>query len=195
MKNKVQMTGGSSHSWRRQLVRGLRHRLIVPILRERKPTEYTARGVLVGLLVGLTPTVGIQIPMVLLLWMVIHKVYKSWNFNPVIAIAWTFISNIATLPFLYYLFVVTGRIMLGRFENLRGFDTFRERLGQSLPQESGWLDSLWRYIIVLFDNFGLPLFLGSVPWSLLGGWIGYHWSLRILNKYRARHPRKYPDLS
>ena len=195
MKKKGQAARGKSRSWWQQLVHGLRRRLIVPILRERKPSEYTARGVLIGLGVALTPTVGVQIPMVLLIWMVIHNVYKHWDFNPVIAIAWTFISNIATLPFLYYLFVVTGRMMLGRFENLRGFDFFSERLGQSLPQDTGWLDSVWSYTIVLFDNFGLPLFLGSVPWALLSAWLGYHWSLRIVNNYRARHPRKRVDPS
>ena len=195
MKNKAQAARGTSRSWWRRLVRGLRHRLIVPILRERKPSEYTARGVLIGLVVAMTPTVGVQIPMVLLIWSLIHNVYKRWDFNPLIAIAWTFISNIATLPFLYYLFVVTGRVMLGRFQNLRGFDTFRERLGQNLPQDTGWLDSLWYDIIVLFDNFGLPLFLGSVPWALLSGWLGYYWSLRIVNNYRTRHPRKHPGPS
>ncbi len=195
MRNKAQAAREISLSWWRQLVRGLRHHLIVPILREHKPPEYTARSVLVGIVVALTPTVGVQIPMVLLMWVIIHNVYKRWNFNPVIAIAWTFISNIATLPFFYYLFVVTGRMMLGRFENLHGFDTFRERLGQSLPQDAGWLDSLWSYTIALFDNFGLPLFLGSVPWALLGGWLGYRWSLRAVNNFRARHPRKRQDPS
>lgn len=179
------------HIWWQQLGRSLRHRLIIPILRERRPPEYTARSVLVGLAVALTPTVGVQIPLVLLLWMIIHNVYKSWDFNPVIAIAWTFITNIATLPFFYYLFVITGRIMLGRFENLRGFDTFRERLGQSLPEDMDWIDSIWNYSIALLDNFGLPLFIGSVPWMIAGGWIGYRWSLRILINYRKRHPRKH----
>jgi hypothetical protein len=183
----------SPRFWWKQILRGLRHRLIRPILRERKPPEYTARSVLVGMVVAMTPTVGVQIPMVLLIWMAVHNVYSRWDFNPVLASAWTFITNIATLPFFYYLFVVTGRVMLGRFENLKGFDTFRQRLGESLPQDAGWLDSLWIYTIALFDNFGLPLFVGSIPWAILGGWLGYRWSLRLVTNYRVRHPLKRTD--
>ena len=180
----------SSRFWWQQLLRGLRHRLIIPILRERRPPEYTARGVLVGMVVAMTPTVGVQIPMVLLFWMAVRGVYSRWDFNPVLACAWTFITNIATLPFFYYLFVVTGRVMLGRFENLRGFDAFRQRLGESMPQDAGWLDSMWIYTVALFDNFGLPLFVGCIPWAILGGWLGYRWSLRLVINYRVRHPRK-----
>jgi len=185
--------GDTLRSWWQKLNRNLRHRMILPILRERRPPEYTARSVSMGMAIGMTPTVGVQVPLVLLIWMLIHKLYRRWDFNPLIACAWTLISNLATLPFLYYLFVVTGRIMLGRFENLRGFDSFRVRLGHSVPQDASWFDSLWVYTIALFENFGVPLFIGSLPWALICGWLGYRWSLSIVRKYRARHPKKRTD--
>ena len=180
-------------NWLQKLNRNLHRRMILPILRERRPPEYTARSVSIGMVIGMTPTVGVQIPLVLLTWLLLHKLYRRWDFNPLIASAWTLISNLATLPFLYYLFVVTGRIMLGRFENLRGFDTFLDRLGHSLPQDASWFDSLWVYAIELFHNFGVPLFIGSLPWALICGWLGYKWSLIIVSKYRARHPKKHTD--
>jgi uncharacterized protein (DUF2062 family) len=185
--------GDPMRSWWQKLNRNLRHRMILPILRERRPPEYTARSVSIGMAIGMTPTVGVQVALVLLTWMLIHKLYRRWDFSPLIACAWTLISNLVTLPFLYYLFVVTGRIMLGRFENLRGFDSFRVRLGHSVPQDASWFDSLWVYTIALFENFGVPLFIGSLPWALICGWLGYKWSLNIVCKYRVRHPKKLTD--
>lgn len=45
----------------------LLRRLVSPLTRNRKPAEYTARGAAVGLLVAITPTVGIQMSIVSLI--------------------------------------------------------------------------------------------------------------------------------
>ena len=43
--------------WRR-LQSVIRRRLIIPLFRSPHPPEYTARGVLIGLFVALTPTIN-----------------------------------------------------------------------------------------------------------------------------------------
>ncbi len=171
------------------LVRLIRHRLIIPILRSRHPPEYTARGVMVGLVVALTPTVGIQIPMVFLVWLAARCFWRAWDFNLLVALAWTLLTNVFTAPPFYYLFLVTGRLLLGRWDRIRDYGTFSERLSTSLGVEASWLETLWIYTYNLFAKFGVPMFVGSLPWALLGGWLGYVWTLGLIRRMRARRAR------
>lgn len=79
------------HRVRRVLLR----RLIAPLTRGQHAPEYTARGTAVGLAVAFTPTVGVQMPAVFLLWMLIRCLRPSWEFNLVVAVAWTWLTNIS----------------------------------------------------------------------------------------------------
>ena len=84
--------------WLSRIVHG---KLIAPLRRSRHTPEYTARGVLVGLLVALTPTVGVQMPIVFGIWLALRKMYPGWDFNVVVALAWTWVTNAVTAPFVY----------------------------------------------------------------------------------------------
>jgi uncharacterized protein (DUF2062 family) len=165
-------------------------RLIVPLMRGQHPPEYTARGTAVGLAVAFTPTVGVQMPAVFLLWLLVRYLRPAWEFNLVVAVAWTWLTNVATMAPVYYVFLVTGRIMMGRWEQLRGFDVFREKLTASLAVDAGPLETLWVYMLNLFQQFGLPMWVGSIPWALLFAWIGYRWSLRLVIRVRARREQR-----
>jgi len=178
---------------RSRLWRILHLKLVIPLHRSRHPPEYTARGVAVGLLVALTPTVGVQMPIVFFIWLAARKLRRAWDFNLVVALAWTWVTNVATAPPLYYLYIVTGRMLLGRWDDLQGYEQFSMRLAQTLPQDAGWLESAWLYVLNLFRVFGEPMFVGCVPWMVLGTWAGYVWSLGLLRglaKARARRAAK-----
>ena len=167
----------------------LHEQLVVPLLRSRHPPEFTARGVFVGLLVALTPTVGVQMVVVFGMWAVVRRVYTPWDFSLVVALAWTWVSNVFTAPPLYYLYIVTGRMLMGHWGDLQGYSVFTERLAGTLPRDAGWLEAAWLYAVNLFEVFGVPMFVGCVPWMILGAWAGYVWSLgmlRALAKARAR---------
>jgi hypothetical protein len=174
---------------RGRLLRLVRIRLIRPLLHGEHPPEYTARGVMFGLMVALTPTVGVQMPIVFLLWLAVKRFKPEWGFNLVVGMAWTWISNVVTVPPLYYLYVVTGRIMLGRWDKLRDYGTFESRLTESLHPDASWMESFRVFAINLVEKFGVPLFAGSLPWVLAGSWLGYRWSLKFivgLRRVRAR---------
>ncbi len=174
---------------RGSLTRLLLEKLIIPLRRSRHPPEYTARGVFIGLFVALTPTVGVQMAVVFGLWVIVRRVYRPWDFNLVVALAWTWVTNVATAPPLYYLYIVTGRMMLGRWGDLQGYHVFTQRLAATVPQDSGWLEAAWLYLVNLFQIFGVPMFVGCVPWMILGAWAGYVWSLGLLRglaRARAR---------
>ena len=90
-------TSGRDRRWSERLQRWLRYRFVVPIKRSRHPPSYTARGVAVGLFWALTPTVGVQMAMVLLSWIVLRRINPRWDFNVIHAMDWTWVTNFATV--------------------------------------------------------------------------------------------------
>ena len=116
----------------RKLSRILKYRLLVPILRSNLPPVETARGVAVGLVSAMNPFVGIQMALVGAFWVFPKLVLPNWRFNLIAALAWTWATNIFTVP-IVYMFLITGRLMLGRWEEFLGFDEFAQRLEDFFP--------------------------------------------------------------
>ncbi len=169
----------------------IRVRLIHPLLHTRHTPDYIARSVMFGLMVALTPTVGAQMPIVFLIWLAVRRFKPELDFSVVIAMAWTWVTNVATAPPIYYLYIVTGRILMGRWDRLRDYDTFASRLTESLQEDANWFESLWVYAVNLVNKFGLPLFIGCLPWVIIGSWLGYRWSRSlIIGVRRARERRR-----
>ena len=168
----------------RSLIRLCRYRLIIPILRGQNSPIHTARGVLIGLICAMTPLVGIQMAMVASIWAVQRVVAPEWRFNVVVAMGWTWITNVFTLPAVYYVFLVTGRLMLGRWEESLGFSDFSNKLEEILSLGGGGLTAAWEITVAMVELWGLPMFLGCVPWAIIWGWVGYRWSLRFLTNRR-----------
>ncbi len=170
----------------RYVLRLLRYRLIIPILRGQSPPEQTARGVLVGLVCAMTPLVGIQMILVALVWAVQRVVAPDWRFNIIVAMAWTWVTNVFTVPLVYYVFLVTGRLMLGRFESSLGFSNFEEKLEEILNIGGGGLMAVWDITVAMVDLWGVPLFIGCLPWAILCGFVGYKWSLSFQEARQRR---------
>jgi uncharacterized protein (DUF2062 family) len=169
------------------LRRLLRLRLIIPVLRASHPPEYTARGVLVGMLVAMTPTVGIQMAICAAIWALLKVVRPKWDFNVIVAMAWTWITNVFTLGPIYYVFLLTGELMMGRWGDVGGYDAFTTRLSELLSQDVSWYEAIWVYAVEIFTVWGAPMFLGSIPWAIACAWLSYRWSLRLS---RAAHARR-----
>lgn len=178
-----------ARQWRR-LLRIARVRLVHPLLHGDHPPEYTARGVMFGLMVALTPTVGAQMPLVFLLWLMLKRLRPAWNFNLVVGMAWTWITNVVTVPPLYYLYIITGRVLLGHWDKLRDYGTFESRLTETLHPDASWLEAFWIFAVNLVEKFGIPLFVGSLPWVFLGSWLGYRWSLAFIVGFRRVRERR-----
>jgi uncharacterized protein (DUF2062 family) len=173
------------NAWQR-FWRLMRLRLIIPVLRSPDAADYTARGVFVGLLVALTPTVGIQMAIVAGIWGMVRLVRPAWNFNLVIGMLWTWLTNVFTVPPIYYVFLLTGEAMLGRWGESGGYAMFSERLVGLLETDATFLESLWVYVAGIFDAWGVPMLIGSIPWAIAGACLGYWWSLRLIHRFRDR---------
>jgi len=169
-----------------------RMRLIVPLQRGQAPAEHVARGVAVGLAVAFTPTVGVQLVLVLLIWMLAKAAGPRFSFHAISAFAWVWVTNIFTIGPIYYGFLQTGQLLLGRFDELGGIglDQFTAQLTAIASTDTGFVEALWVGTLTLFEVWGLPLFLGSVPWAVFFSWIGYVWSKRFIEKFRARRQER-----
>lgn len=173
------------YSWWRQLVRLLRFRLIVPLLRSRHPPEHTARGVMIGMAWALTPTVGLQMYGVFVTWLVARRLF-NWDFNLVIGAGWTWTTNMLTMLPCYYAFYVTGQLILGHVDDIFGYASFVGAWEQAFDGEVGLWEGLVAYAGIMARDWGLAMLVGSIPWAIGGGWLGYVLGLRFARARRAR---------
>ena len=179
------LASDQKHTLRQRLMRVLRYRLVIPLKRSRHAPEHTARGVMIGVAWAMTPTVGFQMPLVFANWIITRKLF-NWDFNLVNALAWTWLSNIFTLPPLYYLFFISGQFMLGRFDDLAGYEVFLNLIdGWQEVSLSNWnATSIW--FLAIIKGPGAAMIVGCIPWAILSGWISFIWSLAFVRKYRKR---------
>jgi uncharacterized protein (DUF2062 family) len=173
-----------------RLKRTITYRLIIPVLRAKHPADYTARGVLVGLFIALTPTVGIQMPIVFGLWLVVRALARRWDFNLIVALAWTWATNVFTMAPTYFIFLATGRLLMGEPASLADYRGFSNAVAASDTGVGDWWQALWLRTADLFDAWGLAMFVGSIPWAVTAAWLGYVWSLRLIERARTRRRRR-----
>ena len=161
-------------------------RLLVPLFRGQHSAQFTARGAMVGLAVAFTPLVGVQMPIVFAVWLIVRYCFPRYDFHLVVGLAWTWVSNVVTLPPIYYVFLVTGQLILGHGADVGGFGAFSEALAASSTEANTLMESLWAGTKALFEAFGVPMFVGCVPWIFIMGWVGYKASYSVIVNVRAR---------
>jgi uncharacterized protein (DUF2062 family) len=167
--------------------------LLEPILHSVSPLKEAAVGSAVGMFVGLTPTVGIQMWIVFMIWL-FCKYVMNIRFDLVIGTALVWISNPLTMFFMYYVFLVTGNYL---FQLLSievidlTFQAFQTKLAFILSgdEKSSWQIFIDGAIFLLID-LGLPMVIGSflyaVPFSLLT----YKGTTFFLKRYRINRALK-----
>ena len=79
--------------------------------------------------------------------------------------------------------------MLGRWEEVLGFGEFSEKLEEILLIGGGGITAIWDITLAMIKLWGVPLFIGCIPWAILCGWGGYHWTLKY-KRARERRLRK-----
>lgn len=165
--------------------RPVRYRLLVPLKRSRHSPEYTARGVMVGMFWAMTPFVGIQMGLVLGTWALTTRLFK-WDFSIINGLAWTWVTNVFTLLPFYYLFFVTGNLMLGEGGDISGYGQFVEVWNNSFDSAEGGLAAVAHWFDTMVKGWGLPMVVGSIPWAILSAWGSYVLSLKFVQKIQER---------
>lgn len=164
-----------------KLARLTRFRLVIPLKRHPDLPEIKARGVAWGTFVAMTPLVGIQMPIVTLFWL-ITRPFETVRFSLVLGLAYTWITNVFTLLPFYYMFYVTGQVMLGHWGDLAGYETFTKLFSGALVNDVGFVPRTLHYIEWLAREVGMTMLIGCVPYAVLGAWVAYRLSLAFLHR-------------
>jgi len=171
------------------LARLFRFRLIVPILRSRHSPEHTARGVMVGLICACLPSPIGQMGIAFAVWVVARRLFK-WDFSVIQGVAWTWLTNVFTAAPCYYTFFLTGQILLGRWDDLGGYDSFVQTFTTTMSSETGFLEALAAVGKLVVLEWGLAMWVGAIPWAAVLGWVGYRVSLRFVIAYRLARAKR-----
>ena len=177
---------GKAKSFWDGFVRLVKFKILVPILRSNQPPSYTARGSLVGLIWAMTPLIGVQMYLVFMTWLIAKKFFK-WDFNLPIALAWTWVTNVFTLAPTYYLFFVTGKILMGQFQQI-GYEAFNSFISPFKEDVSIW-EAFILFFKLFLKDWGIAMMLGCVPWAIFCGWLGYYSTLKWINTRDARRSK------
>lgn len=161
--------------------------LVVPFLTTHDTLNRVAWGAAIGTFVGLTPTVGVQMYIVTLLWLLCRYGLRL-RYNLTIAISMVWISNPVTMVPLYYLFLKTGDALLGLLGypvTSLTFHVFRVEVAQmAQTPHLDWFHWLVYGVYVLLIEFGWPIVLGSLVYAIPGGLLAYPVTHHTLNRYR-----------
>lgn len=158
----------------------VRVKLIAPMIRSKNPPEVTARGAMIGMAWAMTPLVGVQMYLVFMTWLFTKRFFK-WDFSLPVGLAWTWITNVFTMPPFYYTFYVTGKIMMGEFAERTTYAKFYNLI-KTVLAENGMIEALKAMGAVLIKDWGFAMMIGSVPWIIIGSWGAYKWTLWYIRR-------------
>lgn len=143
-----------------------------------------AMGTTVGMFIGMTPTVGIQMIIVVIVAFLTKPFFR---FNRVAALITVYISNPITMVPIYYMNYKVGTLFYPGeqtaedFERILQYDSF-----------AGW----WETIVNLFVDIGLPLIVGSLIVATVCAVATYptmRWLLKRFHRRRRHEPAAEAD--
>ena len=146
--------------------------LLRSVLSEDDTPHHIALGMAVGTFVGLTPTPGVQMLLVLGVYYVCRPVF---TFNRPAGLAAVYISNPLTAVPLAWLSYQVGRLFVGG-------DLTRAELAAVLGHQGV---SWWQAIIELVVELGWAYLIGSVVVAAVGGILTYPVMRYILHLLRS----------
>lgn len=141
--------------------------LLLRLLRLRAQPDEIAKGFSLGILIGMTPTLGFQMVIAFFIAMLLGQ-------NKIAATIGVWISNPITAPLIYAAEYETGRFILG-MEHIH--------FPQHVTSES---------IAQLGYNLMIPMCLGSIIYGLLLGAISYAVVLRMVPSLKTLRISRWP---
>jgi len=153
--------------WRRwSFIRQLKLNL-VRFVRLRGTPDEVAKGVALGIFIGMTPTFGFQMAIAVFFAILLRE-------NKLAAALGVWITNPLTAPFIYALEYESGRLLLGMTH-------------AHLPQEL-----TFKALTGLGWDVLLPLSLGSLVYGVLCAGLAFALTLRLIPSIRAWRVPRWP---
>ncbi|WP_154934609.1 DUF2062 domain-containing protein [Gimesia maris] len=140
-----------------------------------------ALGTAIGMFIALTPTVGIQMLMVLCVAFLTRPFFK---FNQVASLITVYVSNPLTIVPIYWFDYKIGTYYVGGSLTQKDFARILEFEGFS-----GW----WETVKQLLLEVGSPLIIGSLIVATFFSLMTYPIMLRLLMHFKKQKPADSPD--
>lgn len=164
--------------------------IVKPIMESHSPIGEASLGAAIGMFWGMTPTIGIQMWLVWMTW-VILKPFRV-RFDLVIGTAMVWLSNPITMGPLYYGFLITGYWFfefMGQTVTWLTYDSFTATLAAitNNPDAGTW-DKFVLGVKYMILELGYPMIIGSLFWATplaLLSFIGTEWYLHRSRKQKA----------
>jgi len=161
----------------------IHERIILPITASNAPVAQLSWGVAVGMFVGLTPTMGVQMYLAAMIWAVSRYILQ-FPFNLPVAVALVWITNPITVVPIYYVFLATGSLLLQNGEALN-YAHFAESFERIAALESAW-DSIVEGTRFLLVDLGWPMVVGGLAYAIPGAILGYFLTFRLVTRHRRQ---------
>ncbi len=161
----------------------IHERIMLPITASNAPVAQLSWGVAVGMFVGLTPTMGVQMYLAAMIWAVSRYILQ-FPFNLPVAAALVWITNPITVVPIYYVFLATGSLLLQNGEALN-YAHFAESFGRIAALESAW-DSIVEGTRFLLVDLGWPMVVGGLAYAIPGAILGYFLTFRFVTRHRRQ---------
>jgi len=159
--------------------------IIRPIITSISPVSYVSRGVAIGLFVGLTPTMGIQMYIAATIWAICRYILR-FHFNLPVAVAMVWVTNPVTVVPIYYLFLITGNLvlqLLGVDISPLTYEHFKVAFNEIAQNESSW-DAIVEGTKFLLIDLGFPMLTGAVCYAVPCSIAAYFITHQSLTQYR-----------
>jgi len=171
---------------KKKLVKYIRENFINPVLHSRAPVSEVSLGVAVGIFMGLTPTVGVQMYLVAIVW-TIYRYVLGRHFNLPVGMAMVWISNPLTMVPMYYLFLATGYLVFDVQHGL-SYQHFAESLGR-ISQTGDTMDQIAEGIRFLLVDLGWPMVIGGFVYAVPFSIISYYITKYLVTSHRKSNAR------
>lgn len=141
--------------------------MLVRFVRLRGLPEEIAKGMALGIFIGMTPTMGLQMPIALVFATLLKE-------NRLAAVLGVWITNPVTAPFIYGLEYEIGRRLLGM-----PYMAVPDELTFDTVGQMGW-------------ELLAPLWFGGILGGILLAPLAYWLTLRLVPLFKSWRPRRWP---
>jgi hypothetical protein len=159
-------------------------RFIKLITGTKEEPERISRAVLFGSVVAMTPTFGVQMPLVTMVWM-ITRPFPRLRFNLPIGLGMTWLTNYFTFLPYYFLIYLTGATMISWIWDIATPMTYADFIALWSPlADAGFWDTVTGLLAILVKIGGIMLF-GSLPYLLVTTLLIYRITISLLKRVPA----------
>ena len=171
---------------KKKLGKYIREKFINPVLHSRAPVSEVSIGVAVGIFMGFTPTVGVQMYLVAIVWTIYRYIFRR-NFALPVGVAMVWISNPLTMVPMYYVFLVTGYMLFDVQQGL-SYQHFAESIGR-ISQTGDLMVKISEGTSFLLVELGWPMVIGSFVYAVPFSIISYYITKYLVTKHRKSNAR------